>query len=327
VAAQTVSTMTAENVPQSSFTRRLLALILLGRYYYLGGTFVLHMLGVVMALYTGAPLNVFAFFWGQIAIGAMQLMTHYSNDYFDLEADRANQTPSTFSGGSRILAAGELPAWAGLAAALFWGAVALIATFVLTFDGRSGPLTLPLLLLSLFLSWSYSAPPMRLHSRGLGELTVAIVVGLLVPMVGFYLQTGHLTALPFLVGLPLCALQFATIVGINFPDAEGDRAAGKDTLVIRLGPSAAARVFIGGLMVAYTLLLIGVLIGLPPLVAVIGALTSPIALWQGWRMAHGAWSQPEQWDSLGLWGFALVVLMSLAQIIAFLALIGRVLLT
>ena len=48
---------------------------------------------------------------------SFQLMTHYANDYFDLEADRANQTPTTWSGGSRVLPAGELSPRVALIAA------------------------------------------------------------------------------------------------------------------------------------------------------------------------------------------------------------------
>jgi hypothetical protein len=36
-------------------------------------------------------------------------MTHYSNDYFDLAADRANFTPTRWSGGSRVLVQTTLP--------------------------------------------------------------------------------------------------------------------------------------------------------------------------------------------------------------------------
>ena len=75
--------------------KKLLAFVLLGRPLFLVGGFVLHALGVAMALYGGAALNLAALLWGQIAISAIQWMTHYSNDYFDLDADRANPTPTT----------------------------------------------------------------------------------------------------------------------------------------------------------------------------------------------------------------------------------------
>jgi 1,4-dihydroxy-2-naphthoate octaprenyltransferase len=76
----------------------------------------------------------------------------------------------------------------------------------------------------LVLAWEYSAPPLRLHSTGLGELDTALVVTALVPFAGYYLQAPGLQALPLLLCAiaPLCALQFAMLLAIEFPDAAGD---------------------------------------------------------------------------------------------------------
>ncbi len=88
-----------KTIKSSGTVRRLIAVLRLGRPLFLGGGFVFHALGVALAFYSGAHLNLPALIWGQVAISALQLMTHYSNDYFDLEIDRANQTPSNWSGG------------------------------------------------------------------------------------------------------------------------------------------------------------------------------------------------------------------------------------
>jgi 1,4-dihydroxy-2-naphthoate octaprenyltransferase len=93
---------------------------------------------------------------------------------------------------------------------------------------------------ALVLSWEYSAPPLRLHSSGLGELAVALVVTALVPFFGFYLQAPDLVGVRVLLlaVAPLCCLQFAMLLAIEVPDAVGDRAVGKRTLVVALAPSA-----------------------------------------------------------------------------------------
>ena len=46
----------------------------------------------------------------------------------------------------------------------------------------------------------------------------------MVPLVGFYLQTGRLGT-PLLGVLPLCCMQFAMLLTIEFPDAVGDTVA------------------------------------------------------------------------------------------------------
>ena len=101
--------------------------IRLGRPLFLWGGILQHALGVLMALFLGARLDLPALIWGQIAITAIQLTTHYSNEYFDLAADKANPTPTSWSGGSRVLAEDHLPARIALVTSLVAAAVALLA--------------------------------------------------------------------------------------------------------------------------------------------------------------------------------------------------------
>ena len=95
------------------------------------------------------------------------------------------------------------------------------------------------------LAWGYSAPPLRLAARGLGELATALVVTLCVPLLGYYLQAGELDPRIFAACLLPCVLQFAMLLAIELPDAAGDAVAGKRTLVVRLGAAAGARLYAG----------------------------------------------------------------------------------
>jgi 1,4-dihydroxy-2-naphthoate octaprenyltransferase len=290
----------------------------LGRPLFLLGGVLLHGLGSVIALSTGVELNVSALLWGQVAVTSIQLLTHYSNDYFDLAADAANPTPTRWSGGSRVLANGYVDPRIALATALSFGLVAFITSLLLAFIVQTGPLTLPLLLIAVILAWSYSSPPLQLNMHGLGELTGALLITGLTPLVGFYLQSGQLERLPFLAVFPLCCFQFAMLLAINFPDAEGDAAADKHTLLFFLGPSVTVRLYLIILSAAYVSLPFLVLLGLPALVAIALLAVSPLALWQGWRMSRGAWADPGQWNSLGFWSVGLLMASVAAEFLAFL---------
>lgn len=105
----------------------------------------------------------------------------------------------------------------------------------------------------------------------MGELTVALLVSGLTPLAGYYLQAGCLDWLPLLVVLPLCGplcgLQFAMMLVINFPDAAGDAAVNKRTLTVRLGATRAARLCLWLLTLVYVSLPLLVYAGLPPLAA------------------------------------------------------------
>lgn len=295
----------------------LFSLIRLGRLHFLAGGVILHALGVMIACYQGASLDIGALIWGQIAITTTQLMTHYANDYFDLEADRANQTPTTWSGGSRVLVENRLPRHVALIMALTLAVLAFASNLILSLVIRPGLITFCLLLLAQFLAWSYSAPPFKLHSRGLGELTTAIVVTLLIPLTGYYLQAQSFGLMLLLAVVPLCCFQFTMLLSIEFPDAEGDRQFGKHTLLVRLGALRASRLYLVVLLIAYAVLPLLVGIGLPVMVALAVMVMLPLTLAQMWRIVRGDWRDPARWNSLAFYSVALLVGTSLTELIAF----------
>lgn len=269
------------------------ALIRLGRPLFLGGGFILFALGSVVA---GHSIDVSRYVIGQCAVTAFQLMTHYANDYFDYEADQANKTPTKWSGGSRVLPAGELPRHVALVAALVLAVLGLVATAAL---GSK------LLVAIVVLAWIYSAPPVRLCARGLGELDTAIVVTVLVPLLGFTLQGGDATKMLALTVVPLALLQFAMLLAIEFPDAAGDAMTGKRTLVVKLGARPAALLYVAITLLAFAWPAIAYACGLPGHVAALMAVPAPIAIWRIVRIADHA--DATAFERLTFWAVFLLV--------------------
>jgi 1,4-dihydroxy-2-naphthoate octaprenyltransferase len=296
----------------------ILAFIRLGRPLFLGGGFLLFALGTACAALAGHPIDGRRYALGQAAVTAFQLMTHYANDYFDYDADRANTTPTTWSGGSRVLANAELPRHVALVAALVLAALGLGATAVLSRE--AGGWTAPILLAIAVLAWEYSAPPLRLCATGLGELDTAVVVTGLVPVLGFTLQAPDLAGLGTL-GLalvPLALLQLAMLLAIEFPDAAGDAATGKRTLVVRLGAARAAKLYVAVTALAYLWLPVAVGLGLPARVAWCAGLAAPVAAWRIARVAEHR--DPAAYERLTSSAVLLLVATSLAELVAFITL-------
>ena len=292
--------------------RAIVAFVRLGRPLFLTGGFVLYGLGAAIAAAAGHAIDVRRYVLGQIAVTAFQLMTHYANDYFDYDADRANTTPTRWSGGSRMLPDGELPREVALIAALALAAIGCAAAIAITaFAGARAGATLALVLV---LAWEYSAPPLRLCASGLGEVTTAIVVTVLVPWLAFSLQAPDLRGASWLALsiVPLALLQFAMLVGIEFPDAAGDAATGKRTLVVRLGAPRAARLYATATAAAFMWLPIATVLGLPARVAVAAALLAPIAVWRIARArdCHDRSSH----ERMTFYAVALLVAASLAEL-------------
>lgn len=74
----------------------------------------------------------------------------------------------------------------------------------------------------LLIGWAYSAPPLALNSRGLGELGVAAGFGLLIPVGADLVQRGGFDLAPILAGAPY-GLLVTNLLYINqFPDRRAD---------------------------------------------------------------------------------------------------------
>jgi 1,4-dihydroxy-2-naphthoate octaprenyltransferase len=203
-------------------------------------------------------------------------------------------------------------------AALVLAGIGVALTLALGVAGV-GSFAAPTLVLVLVLAWGYSAPPVRFCARGLGELDTALVVTVLVPWLGFYLQAPNLhgaSALALTIVSP-ALLQFAMLVAIEFPDAAGDAATGKRTLVVRLGAPVAARLYATITAAAFVWPLVALVLGLPLLVALAMLVPAPIALWRIVQLRDHA--NRDAYERLTFFAVFLVVATSAAALIAWLS--------
>ena len=183
------------------------ALVTLGRPRFVMAGFFLFVLGCLSAVCLGAPFSAGRFIWGYAIVGCAHFGVHYLNDY----ADRFSDNPdcrSPVSGGSGILPCN--PELAGtalvLAVLLSLTSVLLAAGFVLFFSWSSSFILF--VLAGILLSWSYSAPPVRLCGRCLGESATMLAFGLFLPGSGYFVMNGSLDTRFFLFALPLLVLGF-----------------------------------------------------------------------------------------------------------------------
>jgi 1,4-dihydroxy-2-naphthoate octaprenyltransferase len=157
------------------------------------------------------------------------------NDYYDElnGTDRANtDRVFPFTGGSRFIQNGVLTARATLAYGAALVGIVIIAGLWLT--SLSAPGLIGIGAGGLFIGWAYSAPPLALNSRGLGELCVALGFALIVVGTDF-VQRGALASLPAAAAVSY-GLLVTNILYINqFPDRRADEAVGKRHWVVILG--------------------------------------------------------------------------------------------
>ena len=260
--------------------RKLSAFLRLSRPIFLLGGIALYALGALVARYEGYPLDWGAYLVGQLFVSSLQLMTHYLNEYWDMEVDQLNKSRTLFSGGSVVLSGGELPREIALSAAFVCMAVNSASAIALVFQYRAGPAAWAIMLLALLGALFYSSPPLKLASTGYGELTASVIVAGLVPAFAHLLQTGRPSLLILLATAPLVVFHYAMLIAFEFPDFLSDEAAGKKTLLVRIGRRNGATLHNTLIVAALVLATANSFIGLPIKVAISVAITAPLALWQ-----------------------------------------------
>ena len=283
------------------FYKRVWEFMKLTRPLFLAGGVILYALGVVIALYDGYSPNLTRLITGQILVTSIQLMTHYTNEYYDQEGDRLNNARTWFSGGSGVLSSGALSAQVARRSALALGGFAVLA---MTAAGVQVPILFLLGALSLLAAWAYSAPPLALVSTGWGELSASLVVALMVPVVGYTMQSGGRLGLSLLViCLPLILLHFAMLVSFQIPDYPADQAIGKRTLAVRLGLQQAARLHNAAVLLAFCVI-VGLALARWP-GSQLAWLAFPLAVWQTFAIRHYTCAEPESYFGLTIGALSL----------------------
>jgi 1,4-dihydroxy-2-naphthoate octaprenyltransferase len=254
------------------------AFVQLSRPLFLYGGFAGVALGAAVAAWSGRRIEPTVYVWAQAMVTAFHLMVHYANDYYDRDGDR-NGERTVWSGGSGVLASGGLQPRVALIAAGVCAAAGLSVTARFALSGNS---TVALLGMAIFVfAWCYSAPPVRLAARGLGELDAAFVVGVLVPCAGYAAFTGQVDAEILRPALICGIAMLGMMVAVEIPDREADAAAGKRNWVVLFGEGAGRWIVVfAGLASAANLVLTGVRVAADPrpLLAVVAPGVVAVAL-------------------------------------------------
>ena len=248
---------TADEVrPKINLMTKIFTWLVIMRLPFLTATFIPIFVGAAVANLSGFSVD-----WGWLGLtllggSLLHIGTNTANDYFDHTSgtDEANYNYMVpFSGGSRSIQMGLISAKGMLTVAIV--SFALSAVVGIPLIQKAGMPVLWLGLIGFFSGLFYTAPPFRFASRkGLGELIIGLNFGPLMVAGSTLVQTGKLLPEAFLAGIPI-GLLVAAIVYVNeFPDHDGDKATGKDTLIVVFGPEKAR--------IGYVLLVAGAFISI-----------------------------------------------------------------
>jgi 1,4-dihydroxy-2-naphthoate polyprenyltransferase len=217
--------------------------------------------------------------WARLAVAlagvvCLHLGANLANDYFDYVTgcDGMNPEPTPFSGGSRVIQRGLISARAILGASCAFWAVAAVLGLWLNAEMnrvRPGDTVLWLGLAGLAGGLFYSAGPLRLSYRGVGEVVVFALFGPLSVTGSYFCQTGHLSWLPILASVPAGLLVLAILLVNEVLDVDWDARAHKRTLVVRLGRRRGYAFYLTVYIGAYAWLAGGAVAGVYPRLALV----------------------------------------------------------
>jgi len=256
-------------------------------------------IGGLLALSVG-PID-----WGLFALTLAGLVlahaaNNLSNDFFDLqEGLDTRDYPRALYAPHPVL--GGLTSRRGLAAA-FVAITALDGLLALYLTSVRGPLVLVFAAAGLLISLFYTAWPLKLKYRGLGEAGVFLVWGPLMIGGTFFVASGRLPTWVWAACLPYALAVTTVVMGKHLDKFPYDAPRHVRTLAVLLGEAATNRL-IRGMMVAFYVVSLGlVLTGTLSVWVLLVGLSLPrlVSVWKLYRRPKPA-SPPENYPVWPLW--------------------------
>lgn len=257
---------------------RLWTFLIATRLPFLTATLVPVLLGIAVAARDGE----FTFWLAALTVAggfAIHLGLNLANDIFDMLSgvDEANYNPTQYSGGSRVLQRGllSLKQMSAMCAA-FYAVGAGIGIFLVVHLQSIELLAIGIA--GVLLSFFYTAPPIRLVHRGLGELTTALGFGPIMVLGAYVAQAERFAWEPLVASIPV-AILVAMILYVNeIPDRRSDAEAGKRTLPTRLSREVVTQGFLFAVLTAFAVVAVAAATGVIPRPAIIALAALPLAI-------------------------------------------------
>jgi 1,4-dihydroxy-2-naphthoate octaprenyltransferase len=175
-------------------------------------------------------INIMIFLFTLLTGLGIQITTNFWNDYFDFLKGSDTQDRK---GPMRITQSGLISlSTMKRACIISMVATALIGSLLLFFGGVFIAI---LLALSLLLAIGYTAGPIPLAYKGLGDVFVFLFFGPVACLATYYLQTQSFHLSCNIVAVALGSLSTAILAVNNIRDFEEDKKSGKKTLTVRMG--------------------------------------------------------------------------------------------
>jgi len=219
------------------------------------------------------PLAAVLTFAGVISLHAS---VDLLNDYWDYKRGIDTMTKRTkMSGGTGVLPEGLLkPSSVYRAGIGFLILGSVIGFYFVLTDGIIIAAILGFAILSIYF---YST---KIVDSGLAEFFVA-VKGTMIVLGTYFIQSNQITLESILGGIVVGVLSSLVLFIASFPDHDADKSKGRKTLVITVGKKNAASLFWIFPAISYFVIMLGISIGVFPLLSLITLFSIPLLVKAG----------------------------------------------
>lgn len=133
-------------------------------------------------------------------------------------------------------------------------------------------------LLSTLFMYLYSGGPRPISYTPFGEVTAGLIMGPVIILISYFLQSGTVTGAAVLASIPSALLIGAILMANNIRDIDHDIAGGRHTLAIVAGRKGAIRILGSAFALAYLWTVALVIVHVLPVWTLIVLLSAPLPL-------------------------------------------------
>lgn len=229
-------------------------------------------LGTMIALQYGA-LHFPLFLSMLTASLFLQMATNMFNEYYDFK--RGLDDEHSIGIGGTIVRNGVQPKTVLNLALLLYGLSVLLGIYICM---ETSWLLAVVGSIAMLIGYFYTGGPYPIAYTPLGELVSGFVMGMLLILIAFYIQTGTVTLNAILLSVPSMLLVGAIMLANNIRDIVGDTKGGRKTLAILVGRKNAVTILAAFFIISYLWIMILILIGHVSFWALLVLLSIPKAL-------------------------------------------------
>ena len=233
-----------------------------------------YLIGIFFGMIYFKSLNIniiFLIVLGAIGELFLHMMTNIINDYYDYikKIDMLNNMQEKRF---HLVLHTKLKPEEVKNIALILGGIAIFIGVIIAILGR--PLAFLLGFIGFLIGIEYSAPPLYLKYKALGDFSVIISM-LILSLAGFYLCTGKISIIGILIGLPISILIDDVLMANNIRDIKRDSLSKIKTLPILLKYEKSKYLYIYLIIFAYVVLGFLLIFKILPIYSVLELLTLP----------------------------------------------------